>query len=135
MKKRATCRATNNGGRASRSQRLDYVRLCPSYLGGNSLKHLEAQHQSQQLQIKIGMLQMIQNRVQLNGLPDEDPNSHLRKFLELCDTIKINGATTNAIHLHLFPFSLYNGARDWLDAQPQNSITTWMKLANRFLAK
>ncbi|CAL1389167.1 unnamed protein product [Linum trigynum] len=86
-------------------------------------------------EIKTGMLHMIQNRVQFNGMPDEDPNTHIKKFLELCDTIKIKGASVNAIRLRLFPFSLDNRAREWLDGQPRNSITTWDGLAEKFLAK
>ncbi|CAL1406907.1 unnamed protein product [Linum trigynum] len=55
--------------------------------------------------------------------------------MELCDTIKINGASVNAIRLRLFPFSLDNRAREWLDGQPRNSITTWDGLAEKFIAK
>ncbi|CAL1370173.1 unnamed protein product [Linum trigynum] len=89
-------------------------------------------------EIKTGMLQMIQNQVKFNGMPDEDPNTHIKKFLELYDTIKINGASVDAIRLRLFPFSLDNRARrarEWLDGQPRNSITTWDGLAEKFFAK
>ena len=40
---------------------------------------------------------------QLGGHPADNPNAHLRKFLAKCDTIKINGVSTEAIRLRL-PF-------------------------------
>ena len=51
---------------------------------------------------------------QFGGHPSENPNAHLRKFLAKCDTIKIDRASTDAIKLRLFPFSLRDRASDWL---------------------
>jgi len=51
-------------------------------------------------------------REQFAGHPSENPNAHLRKFLAKCDTIKINGASSDAIRLRLFPFSLRDRASD-----------------------
>jgi len=51
---------------------------------------------------------------QFTGHPAENPNAHLRKFLAKCDTIQINGASSDAIRLRLFPFSLRDRASDWL---------------------
>jgi len=48
------------------------------------------------------------------GHPSDNPNVHFRKFLAKCDTIKLNGVTTDAIRLRLFPFSLRDRASDWL---------------------
>ena len=53
-------------------------------------------------------------RQQFAGHLSENPNAHLRKFLAKCDTIKINGASSDAIRLRLFPFSLRDRASDWL---------------------
>jgi hypothetical protein len=49
------------------------------------------------------------NMVQANpfsGKSNEDANAHLQHFLEVCRTYTIRGVTDDAIHLHLFPFSL-----------------------------
>ena len=41
----------------------------------------------------------------------EDPNLELVVFLEVCDTLKINGASTDAIRVCLFLFSLGDKVR------------------------
>ena len=38
-------------------------------------------------ELKPNTIQMIQQFVQFDGLQDEDPNTHLANFLELCDTL------------------------------------------------
>ncbi|KAK0585686.1 hypothetical protein LWI29_032395 [Acer saccharum] len=68
-----------------------------------------------------------------NGLVNDDLNLHLQKFNEICDTFKYNGIPDEFIKLKLFPFSLGNDARIWLNSQPQNSITTFDQLAQAFL--
>ena len=51
-------------------------------------------------------------RDQFGGRPSENPNVHLHKFLAKCDIIKLNGVSTDAIRLRLFPFSLRDRASD-----------------------
>lgn len=69
------------------------------------------------------------------GLPTENPNQHLKVFIQLADTLKSNEASLEAIHLRLFPFSLKDRARSWQDSLPVNSITTWNDLKKVFLAR
>jgi len=61
-------------------------------------------------ELKPALISMVQQS-QFGGLPMEDPNLHLSVFLEVCDTLKINRASTDAIRLRLFPFSLRDKAR------------------------
>ena len=63
-------------------------------------------------------------RQQFGGHPSENPNAYLRKFLAKCDTIKINRASTDAVRLRLFPFSLRDRASDWLQNEEPNSFST-----------
>ncbi|NAW06088.1 retrotransposon gag domain-containing protein [Salmonella sp. gx-f8] len=86
-------------------------------------------------ELKPNTIQMIQQFVQFDGLQDEDPNAHLANFLELCDTFKINGVSDDAIRLRLFPFSLRNKAKQWLNSLPRGSITTWEQMTEKFLLK
>ena len=47
------------------------------------------------------------------GKPNEDANTHLQNFLELCKTVTIRGITADTIRLRLFPFSLLGKAKQW----------------------
>ena len=86
-------------------------------------------------EIKPGTIQMVQNSVQCGGASTEDPNMHIRDFIEICDTFKFNGVSDDAIKLRLFPFSLREKAKGWLHSLPAGSITTWEDLAQKFLTK
>ena len=55
--------------------------------------------------------------------------------MEICDTFKHNGVTDDAIRLRLFPFSLRDKAKVWLNSLPPSIITTWEELAQKFLVK
>ena len=61
--------------------------------------------QANNFELKPITLQMIQN-IQFIRLPNENPNTHFSNFLEVCDMMKCNGVTNDAICLRLFPFSL-----------------------------
>ena len=74
-------------------------------------------------------------RDQFGGHPSENPNLHLRNFLTKCDTIKLNGVPIDAIRLRLFPFSLRDRARDWLQNEEPNTFSTWDALSKAFLSK
>ena len=60
---------------------------------------------------------------------------HLTNFIEVCDTIKYNGVTKEALKLRLFPFSLGDRAKHWLTSQPPDSIASWNDLLQNFLTK
>ena len=90
--------------------------------------------QANNFEIKPALLHLVQQE-QFGGNSNEDPNSHIASFLQLCDTMKVNGASDDAIRLRLFPFSLRDKAKSWLQSQPQGSIVTWNELVTRFLTK
>ena len=62
--------------------------------------------------LKPSLLQLLQPN-QFTGLATDNPNQHLKVFIQLADTFKTNGATPEAIRLRLFPFSLRDKARSW----------------------
>ncbi|WVZ08241.1 hypothetical protein V8G54_021587 [Vigna mungo] len=90
--------------------------------------------QANNFEIKPALLQVIQQN-RFGGAVSEYPNSHLDNFLAICDTLKINGVSDYAIHLRLFPFSLRDKAKRWLQSQPQGSIPTWEDMATKFVTK
>lgn len=71
--------------------------------------------------------------MQFGGRQTEDANKHLTNFMELCETVKVDGNTDEAKKLRLFPFSLKDEAKEWLNSLPQGSITTWNDLEDKFL--
>ena len=81
------------------------------------------------------MFQMLQIVGQFNGLLFEDHHLLFKLFLEISDAFKIAGATKDALRLRLFPYSLRDRARVWLNSLPSDSITTWNELADKFLMK
>jgi len=84
--------------------------------------------------LKPALISMVQQS-QFGWTPLEDPNLHLLVFLEVCDTLKLNGVSTDDIRLHLFPFLLRDKARAWLQSFPSGYVTTWDELTRAFLAK
>nr|GEV38218.1 reverse transcriptase domain-containing protein [Tanacetum cinerariifolium] len=75
------------------------------------------------------------NSYQFHGLPGDDANKHLDKFLHVTHNIKVNGVTAEALHLYLFPHSLTHHATAWFDRLLRNSISTFKKMAKMFLGK
>ncbi|GAB2278494.1 hypothetical protein Dimus_039293 [Dionaea muscipula] len=65
----------------------------------------------------------------------EDPNEHNAEFLAICDTVKFHNVSEDAIRLRLFPFSLRDKAKAWLNSLQPGSVTTWEDLAAKFLKK
>ncbi|MCH87321.1 hypothetical protein A2U01_0008188, partial [Trifolium medium] len=90
--------------------------------------------QANNFELKPSLLQIVQQN-QFFGNPTEDPNLHLSVFVQFADTLKSNGVDPEAIRLRLFPFSLRDRARAWLQSLPSNSITTWNELKKAFLAR
>ncbi|XP_045827939.1 uncharacterized protein LOC123919930 [Trifolium pratense] len=85
-------------------------------------------------ELKPSLLSAVQQN-QFSGNPTDDPNLHLSIFLQYADTVKANGVSPEAIRLRLFPFSLRDKARAWLQSLPSNSVATWNELKKVFLAR
>jgi len=49
--------------------------------------------------------------------------------------LKLNGVSSDAIYMHLFPFSLRDKASAWLHSLPSGCITTWDELTELSLPK
>ncbi|KAF7810615.1 uncharacterized protein G2W53_037358 [Senna tora] len=91
--------------------------------------------QANNFEIKLATIQLLQANEQFGGSPIEDPNDHILNFLEICDTFKNNGVSDDAIRLRLFPFSLRDKAKVWLQSLPEGPISTWEELTQQFLTQ
>ena len=68
-------------------------------------------------ELKPALITMVQ-QYQFTGHPSEDPNEHMRRFMRMANTIKLNGVRPEMIRLQLFPFSLRDVATIWFESLP-----------------
>ncbi|KAL1555250.1 hypothetical protein AAHA92_15716 [Salvia divinorum] len=69
------------------------------------------------------------------GRATEDANRHLIKFVEIANTLKINGVEDNAIKVRLFPFSLIDSAKEWFECLPVEKVSSWDDIVALFFDK
>ena len=85
-------------------------------------------------ELKPSFIQFIASS-QYRGTPTECARSHLVQFLEKCSTLKINRVSHEKIMMLLFPFSLAERSRAWLDSHPPRTFITWNGLSEAFINK
>jgi len=74
---------------------------------------------------KIGEIQLVQNTCQFGGEFDEDANEYIKSFLEICETQKHNGVSSDTIRLMFFPFSIKDKSKIWFYSLPKEIIVIW----------
>nr|GEV34835.1 reverse transcriptase domain-containing protein [Tanacetum cinerariifolium] len=109
--------------------------LCQPSLNGRGGPIAPISIQETNFGLKNDMIQQVKNSCQFHGLPGDDANKHLDKFLHVTQSIKVNGVTNDALHLYLFPHSLTHHATSWFDRLLRNSINTFEQMAKMFLGK
>ncbi|CAL1355402.1 unnamed protein product [Linum trigynum] len=86
-------------------------------------------------EVSTSVITMMRDSMVFRGKDEECPRSHLRRFHELIDGIKINGVPTDFVQLRYFPFTLVGQAKEWLDTRAPGSITTFASLTDKFLTR
>ena len=66
--------------------------------------------QENNFELKLIPLHLLQG-IQFHELAHKDPNAHILNCLEVCDIVKYNGVSDDAIRLRLFLFSLKEKAK------------------------
>nr|CAN82166.1 hypothetical protein VITISV_026520 [Vitis vinifera] len=65
----------------------------------------------------------------------ENPYQHIKEFEEVCNTFREGGASIDLMRLKLFPFTLKDKAKVWLNSLRPKSIRSWNDLQPEFLKK
>ncbi|GJZ30895.1 reverse transcriptase domain-containing protein, partial [Tanacetum coccineum] len=87
--------------------------LCQPTMNGRGGPIAPVNIQAINFGLKNHMIQQVQNSCQFHGLPGDDANKHLDKFLTITQSMKQNGVTDDALRLYLFPYSLMHHATAW----------------------
>ncbi|KAL4339900.1 hypothetical protein GQ457_08G023860 [Hibiscus cannabinus] len=91
----------------------------------------EAEH----FELKLVMFNLLDTLGQFGGTPHENIRQHLKSFLEICNSFKIHGVSNDVHKMKLFPYSLRDKAKAWLDNLTPSSLQTWTDLCRNFLAR
>ncbi|KAL4347621.1 hypothetical protein GQ457_17G007610 [Hibiscus cannabinus] len=95
-----------------------------------------AQQMNQQLPARtVLMFNMLNTLGQFGGTPNENARHHLKSFLEICNSLKIHGVSNDVLKLKLFPYSLRDKAKTWLNNLQPGLLQSWTQLCRSFLAK
>ncbi|GJQ95613.1 reverse transcriptase domain-containing protein [Tanacetum coccineum] len=82
--------------------------------------------------LKTELLDFVSNN-SFFGLENDNPHSHIRRFYQITQTLRLNQVPDDVVKLILFPFSLKGATETWLENEPPNSITSWDDLVSKFL--
>ncbi|RVW86076.1 hypothetical protein CK203_038036 [Vitis vinifera] len=68
-------------------------------------------------------------------MESENPYAHIKEFEDVCNTFQEGGASIDLMRLKLFPFTLKDKAKIWLNSLRPRIIRTWTDLQAEFLKK
>ena len=70
-----------------------------------------------------------------HGIESENHYSHIREFEEVYKTFKEETTTVDLMRLKIFPFTLKDKAKIWLNSLRPRSIRNWTEMHAKFLKK
>ncbi|RVW64736.1 Transposon Ty3-I Gag-Pol polyprotein [Vitis vinifera] len=86
----------------------------------------------EQLIIRPHIVPLLPN---FHGMESENPYAHIKEFEEVCNTFRKGGASIDLMRLKLFPFTLKDKAKIWLNSLRPRIIRNWVDLQAEFLKK
>ncbi|KAK8652115.1 hypothetical protein V6N13_061137 [Hibiscus sabdariffa] len=96
-----------------------------------TIPEFEAEH----FELKPVMFNMLNTLGQFGGSPAENARQYLKSLLEICNSFKIHGVSNDVLKLKLFPYSLTDKDKAWLNNLPPGSLRSWTDLCRSFLGK
>ncbi|KAK8644467.1 hypothetical protein V6N13_123773 [Hibiscus sabdariffa] len=96
-----------------------------------TMPEFEAEH----FELKPVMFNVLNTLGQFGGTPIENARQHLKSFLEICNSFKIHGVSNDVLKPKLFPYSLRDKAKTWLNNLQPGSLQSWTQLCRSFLSK
>ncbi|KAL4319223.1 hypothetical protein GQ457_18G009160 [Hibiscus cannabinus] len=96
-----------------------------------TMPDFEAEH----FELKPVMFNMLNTLGQFGGTPNENVRQHLKSFLEIFNSFKIHEVSNDVLKPKLFPYSLRDKAKTWLNNLQPGSLQSWTQLCRSFLAK
>ena len=86
--------------------------------------------------VTSSLMQMLTTRGLFSGLPSKDPYANIAKVRAVCKSCKGRPyLDLDVIGISVFPLSLMGEAAIWFTELSYNSIFTWNKLRDIFLAR
>ena len=82
--------------------------------------------------LKPGTIQLLPT---FHGMDSENPYTHMKEFEDVCGTCMDQTVNEDVVRLKLFPFSLKDKAKMWLNTLAPRSIGTWREMQTTFLKK
>jgi len=116
--------------RASLPKRIlgDYV----MYQGSKHFSSIAIPATAKALEIYPDFLTFISAH-QFTAMEHEDPYSHLDTIYELVGAMSFKSDDVDKDCMHLFPFSLAGKAKEWLKLLPNQSLTSWEEVEEKFM--
>ncbi|RVW72205.1 Transposon Ty3-I Gag-Pol polyprotein [Vitis vinifera] len=84
----------------------------------------------EQLVIRPHIMPLLPN---FHGMESENPYAHIKEFEEVCNTFREGGASIDLMRLKLFPFTLKDKAKIWLNSLRPRSIRNWVDLQAEYM--
>ncbi|KAL2526509.1 Retrotrans gag domain-containing protein [Abeliophyllum distichum] len=74
-------------------------------------------------QLRADLINLFSNNLQFYGNTNENPNTHISRFIRMCQNFEFQKVRDDGIKLRLFLYTLKDGALEWLDSEPHAIIT------------
>ncbi|XP_022855443.1 uncharacterized protein LOC111376700 [Olea europaea var. sylvestris] len=86
-------------------------------------------------QLRPDVISLFSNTIPFYGRIDENPRSHVARFIENVGNFKYEDVNVEAIRMRLFVHTLKDKAREWLETLPPGSINSWLEFIQKFTTK